>query len=450
MTLGTFKTGKKKEFLTLFFPVLIIAFSSSLYLIVEKILFGVFSTLAMEAAVSVAYIGQIFQLSTVAIAMMAQVFIGQQYGEKKWKAMGPCVWQYIWFSLLSTVIVFPIGAVYGTAYLKGMPFQELATPYLNWVLLTNFLYPLGTALCCFYIAQGKTRLVLFSSISAQAMKVVLGYLLIPTFANINPLWGLYGGVLSTILAQSLFVLVLFGVFINAKHAKLCDSRRWMFRLKLFWSCVNPGLLRATNRILNTLCWTTITHMMITKTEIHLLVFSIGGVIFLFLPFLSDAICQVQTVIVSRLVGAKQYANLLGAFRIGFVCTSICIGIFGIPLLLFPETTFEILFPKISLELQQIRPVFIGIWASFAFSTLLFVPLGYILAFKDMFFSAFMGIFAWFNGYLYMYMMIEKIAIDPKYFWIVLSVMHGSNFLLYFYRAKWLCARAFRLELIEIS
>ncbi|MBX7066259.1 MAG: hypothetical protein K1X28_03405 [Parachlamydiales bacterium] len=438
------QTGKTKEFLTLFFPVLLIAFTSSLYLMVEKLLFGAFSTVAMEAAVAVAYIAQIFQLSTVAIAMMSQVFIGQQYGEKNWKDMGPCLWQYIWFSILSICIVVPAGLIYGTAYLKGMPFEEIATPYLFWILLINFLYPLGTALSCFYIAQGKTRLVLFSSISAQVLKVGLAYLIIPALAQISPLWGLYGGVISTFLAQSLFVLVLFGVFLRDKYAKLYDSRNFGFRLKLFLSCVHPGLLRASNRILNTLCWTSITHMIITKTEAHLLVFSIGGVIFLFLPFLSDAICQAQTVIVSRLVGAKNFSALLGALRPGFICSTVCIGIFGIPLLLFPGITLEVLFPKISLDPEMIRPVFAGLWASFAFFTWLYVPLGYILAFKDMLFSAFMGVFGWFNGFLYMYLMIEQFGIGPKYFWLALSLMHGSNVLMYYFRAKWLCSRALRL------
>lgn len=443
------KMGKFREFLFLFFPVLLVAFSSSLYLIVEKILLGISSVLAMQAAVAVAYIGQIFQLSTVAIAMMSQVFIGQRYGEQNWKAMGPCVWQYIWFSIFSTCIVFPIGSFYGSIYLKGTAFQEIATPYLYSVLLINFLYPLGTALSCFYIAQGKTALVVVSSISSQLLKVSLAYLLIPTLAQKNPLWGLYGGVVSTFLAQALFVLALFFVFINAKYAERCDSRNCRFRLRLFWSCIHPGLLRGSNKILNTLCWASIAHLMVSKTQTHAIVFSIGGVLFLFLPFLGDAICQAQTVIVSRLVGAKSFFSLFEAWGPGFICSTICIAIFGIPLLLFPELTFEKLFPKISIDLEYIPPIFAGIWVSFAFFTWTYVPLGYILAFKDMLFSAFMGVFGWFNGYLYMYFMVEKIEVNPKYFWIVLSLMQGTNALIYFFRAKKLCTRVARPTIVSV-
>lgn len=434
-------SGKNKSFLTLFFPILLIAFSGCFYLMVEKALLGNFSTFAMEAALSVAYIGQIFQLSTVAIVMMCQVFIGQQYGERNWKAMGPHVWQFIWFAILSTFVVYPVGITYGALYLKGMPFEQIAFSYLHFILLINFLHPLGIALSCFYIAQGKTYLVFFSSITAQLVKLLLAYLLIPKLVQINPLWGLYGGGVSTFLAQSLFVLVLFFGFMKSKNADLCDSRNFLFRPKLFWKCVKPGLLRGLNRILGTICWASIAHLMSVKTEMHLLVFSIGGVVFLFLPFLSDAICQAQTVIVSRLIGERNYAGLLEAFRPALICASVSIFLCSFPMVLFPEKTFAILFPNIHLDAHVIRLVSLGLWIDFAFFTLAYIPIGYILAFKDMVFSAGMGLFQWINGFLFMYILIEKIDIASEWFWIGLGFMFVSNALIYFCRSRSLCYRA---------
>ncbi len=448
MTEKAVRTGQFKEFARLFFPVMLIAFSSSIYLMVEKLLLGRFSTTAMEAAVTVAYIAQIFQLGTVAIAMMAQVFIGQQHGERNWKAMGPYVWQYVWFSLLSIAVVVPVGALYGSYYLKGMPFESIAKPYLYSVLFINFFYPMGTALSCFYIAQGKTKLVLFSTIGSQLLKVCLAYFFIPILTSKNPLWGLYGAAASTFLAQGLFVAVLFGVFLRPKLTEIYSSRNCRFSPKLFWNCVHPGLLRASNKILSALCGASIAHLMVSKTALHLLTFSIGGVIFFFLPFLSDAICQTQTVIVSQVVGSKNFPALFKAFKSGFLWCSIWIALFGIPLLMFPETTFHILFPKIELAPHLIQPIFWGIWISFAFFTLLYVPLGYILAFKDMNFSAFMGVFGWLNGFLFMYYLIEQVQIAPQYFWLALSLMHISNALIYFLRAKWLCSKATQIPLLS--
>jgi Na+-driven multidrug efflux pump len=181
--------------------------------------------------------------------------------------------------------------------------------------------------------------------------------------------------------------------------------------------------------------------MISKTETHIAAFSVGAVIFSFLPFLSDAVCQTQTVIISQLLGAKKYFDLFKALIPGTLWTSVAIALFAIPFLLFPQFTFEYLFPTISLPAQTVRMVFLGLWLSFAFFTLLYVPLGYILAFKDMYFSAFMGCFGWLNGFLLMYYFLNIAHIAPQHFWLALSVMHGSSALIYFLRAFWLCQRA---------
>lgn len=441
MTSDDAQAGKSKSFLSLFFPVLMITFSTSIYLMVEKLLLGFSSPSAMEAAVAVASVAQIFQLGAVAIAMMVQVFIGEKCGEKNYKATGPCLWQFIWFSLLSTVLIVPIGILYGSKYLKGMPFEGIAKPYLRLILSINFLYPLGTALSCFFIAQAKTRLVFLSTIGSQILKVTLAYFTIPALAVKNPLWGLYGGALTTLLAQGSFCAVLLWAFLHPERAKIYNSHDWKLRPRLFWQSVHPGALRATNKILSGLCGASISYLMNSKTETHIAAFSIGAVIFSFLPFLSDAVCQTQTVIVSQLVGAKKYFDLFKALKPGFFWTSCAIAFFAIPFLLFPQFTFEHLFPKISLPPQMVRTIFFGLWLSFAFFTLLYVPLGHILAFKDMYFSAFMGCFGWLNGFLLMYYFLNIAHISPQYFWLALSIMHGSNFLIYFLRALWLCRRA---------
>lgn len=437
----TVKIGRFKEYLSLFFPILLISFSSSIYLIVEKILLGFFSTLAMQSAVAVAYIAQIFQLGTTAIAMMAQIFIAKYYGEQNFKAMGPSVWQYIWFSLFSICIVLPLGSLYGDYYLRGMPFESIAKPYLHFILLINFLYPLGTTLSCFYIAQGKTRLVLFSTIGSQLLKILVAYWLIPSLSQKSPLMGLYGAAISTFIAHAFFFCVLFFKFLQPKFANQYDSYNFRFQPKLFWQNIHPGLLRASNKILNSFCGASIVHLMISKTELHRLVFSIGGVIFLFLPFLSEAICQTQTVIVSRIIGAKNFSALFEASKPALVVFLICIALFGIPLLLFPLSIFKLLFSKVVLDPTLVKQIFLGIWVCFVLFTILYIPLGYILSFKDMYFSALMGVFSWINGYLLMYYLIEQINIAPQYFWLALSLMHGSNALIYFSRAKKLCNTA---------
>jgi len=105
---------------------------------------------------------RIFQVSCTLLAMMAQVFVGRLYGAQDWKAIGPTVWQFIWFSLLSMIVTVPASLIYGKYYLQGTSFEALATPYFHFIIGINFLYPLGAALSCFYLGRGKTKMVVFA------------------------------------------------------------------------------------------------------------------------------------------------------------------------------------------------------------------------------------------------------------------------------------------------
>lgn len=437
MTTSFTSGGRFKDLLLLFFPILATAFSSFIYLLVEKLLLARFSISAMEAAISASYVCQIFQSPCIALAMMAQVYIGRWYGAKELRSIGPGLWQFIWFSCLSLLITVPFSIIYGKLYFRGTPFEEIVLPYFYFLVAFNFLYPLGAALSCFYLARGKTRLVLFVTIGSQVVKLFLAYLFIFGWGTWFPALGLIGGALSTCIAHAGYCLILLSVFLSLQNAKIFNSRNWRFQPRLFWECVHPGFLRALNRILNTTSWASIAYLMSSKGGDYVLILSIGGSLFLFLPFLGDAICQAQTTIVANILGARNYPLLVKAFRSGSLLVLIAVTLIGIPILLFPSQTFNYLYPTITLDINVIRNVFLGVWFSFFFYTWLFVPMSYILAFRDMKFSLFMGAMNWINGFLLMYLAIDFVQIAADRFWIVLSIMHGTTALCYFWRMKWL-------------
>lgn len=434
-------TGKVKEFTLLFIPILLVSFSSCLFLLVEKVLLAQLSIEEMEAAVSVAYICQIFQIVCISLAMMAQVSVAGWFGAKNWKTIGPGIWQFIWFSFLSMLITVPIGLAYGNYFLAQTSIQEIAHPYFYFLTSINFIYPLGTALSCFYLGRGKTRLVLIASVGSQILKIALAIPLILGWDPWIPSFGLLGGAISTLLAQGGYCVVLFAAYCSSENRKNFSSNIWKFQPKLFWECIQPGILRATNRILNVTCWASIAQLMAAKGGDYLIILSIGGALSLFLPFLGDAICQAQTIIVSQIIGARKF-NLLGrAFFSGILLALVFVVLTSILLVGFSTFTFEYLFTNVTLDPGVVHRVFLGVWISFAFYTFGYVGISYILAFKDMNFSLFMGAFNWINGYLLMYIALEKIEISADLFWLIHSLMHGSTMLLYFLRTKVLCSRA---------
>lgn len=432
---GQITNGGIKDCLSLFFPALLMSFSSYFALFVEKIFLGRFSTEAMEIAISANYACMIFQAPCTALAMMAQVFIGRWYGANEQQKIGSGIWQFIWFSLLSIIIVVPLGILYGKFYFQSTPIEQYGLPYFHSLLFINFLFPLGITLSSFYLGQRKTKLILCASVIFQTIKVMLAYLLIFGCRGWFSGLGLMGGVISTGVAQGAYCIFLLSCFISGKNATLYQSRNWYFQPKLFWECIRPGLLRAINRVLNFGSWAAISYLMTSKGNDYLLFLSIGGALFIFLPFLSDAISLTQTTIVSQIVGSKNHLFLKSAFRSGLTLVTIMILITSIPLLACPIPVFHFLFPKIVLDPSVIRMLFFGVWLCFVFLVMGSLPMGYILAFKDMNFSVGMGFFNWINGFLLIYLTIQIFQAKAISFWFVLSVMHLTTAILYWMRMK---------------
>lgn len=432
----TFPSGELKELVLLFLPILVMTFFGSFYLFVEKLLLVRLSADTMEAAVNASIVCRIFQAPCIALAMMAQVFVGRWHGAKQWKAIGPGIWQFIWFSFLSMLVTVPLSIIYGKYYFEGTAVENIVMPYFYFLVGINFLHPLSAALTCLFLGQGKTRLILCATIGSQILKLMLAYLLIFGWGVI-PSLGLMGGALSTLIAQGGLCLLLLGVFLNPKHKEMYHSRSCRFNPKLFWDCIYPGFLRAAGGVLVFTCWASIAHIMIAKGGDYLLFLSIGSTLFTFLPFFSDAICQAQTTVVSQILGAYSYPAIKKAFHSCLLLVLIVIAIVSIPLVFFPSITFHYLFPNIVKEEMIIRNVFFGVWVSFAFFTLSYIPISYILAYKDTKFSLFMGIMNWIDGYLLMYIAIEKMNIEAEQFWLVLSLMHISIAIMYYLRMKWL-------------
>jgi MATE family multidrug resistance protein len=433
----TISTGKFREFVYLFFPIALVNGSNYLFLFLEKIILGYFSVAALEAAISAAYACQIIQAPCVALAMMAQVYVGRCYGAQEWGKIGPGVWQFIWFSIFSIVITVPVSLIYGKYYFAESSIESEVLPYYYYHIAINFLYPLGMALSCYYLGQGKTQLVLCATLCSKILKLLFAYLLIFGVDGLFQPQGLMGGAYSTLLAQGGFCLFLLWCFLKSRQTNIFNNKMWKFNWSLFSYLVHSGVYRAFNRILAATSWAAIAYMMSSKGENYLLILSIGGTLFVFLPFLADAICQTELTIVSQILGAKNHHLLKQPLRSGMILVSIFVAISAIPLVLFPVTTYEFLFPTTALSDGEIRNIFYGVWISFACYTFGFIPVGYGLAYKDTKFSLFMGFLNWINGFLLMYVAIEEVHIAADKFWLALSLMHGSTLIIYFLRMQWL-------------
>lgn len=434
------------KYLILFLPLAIITFSTNLFPTIEKILLALLSKEDMEASLSAYYAVQIFQMSAVSLVMMAQVYVGSWYGEKKWNLIGPGIWQFIWFSIFSIVIILPLGYFYGNFYFKGTVIEDIALPYYYFLLVISFLFPIGGALTCFFLGQGKTTLVFIVTLVCHFIKLPLGYILIFGWKWV-PSLGIMGGALSIFITQLGLCTTLLFNFLNKKNHRLYRTRDWRFNWSLFWECIQPGILRAINRLLTVANWGAITYLMTQGGEHHLLVLSIGGTLILLTTFFGEAICMTQMTVISQILGSKNYASLYSAFVPSIILTTGFAIVLSICLLIFPNWTFLHLFSSITLDHSTIRLIFTGIWCCSTFWIFSFIPIGYILAFKDTYFSLIMGFVNWIVGFFFIYICIEVYQVSYVYFWFLFSFLHVTAALLYSLRTFWLIEKSKHTEFL---
>ena len=445
--IGQFRPrGELKELALLFFPILVTVFSTYFMLFVEQLLLVRFSTQAMEVAITASYPCQVFLGPSLAIAMMAQVFVGRWYGAGQLDRIGPGVWQFIWFSCLSLLATVPLSWLGGTFYFRGTPIETIGLSYFHYSMGISFLFPLAATLSCFYLGQGQTRFILFATLGSQGVKFLTACLLIFGWGWI-PSFGLMGALISTVIAQGSFCLFLLWRFLQPKRAAIYHSHAWRFQPKLFWECIQPGLLRGGSRLLTFTSWAMIARLMTARGGDYLLILSIGGTLFAFLPFLGDAICQAQTTIVAQILGGKEYWRLHRTFWAGMTLVALVVCVVSIPLALFPSITFSWIFPAVVLSQAAIQKVFLGVLLCFALFAFAFVSVSYVLAFKDTKASLFIGACNWIDGFLLMYLMMEFAGMKADQFWLVLSLMHFASGALYFLRMRWLISD---LEVKQVS
>jgi MATE family multidrug resistance protein len=435
-------SGKLSEILNLFIPIALTTLSGSLTLFIERLFFAYLSNEAIEAAINAIYVYNIFQAPCLVIAMMAQVYVGRLHGAQENHAIGGMVWQFIWFALLSMVIVIPTGYLFATYYFSDTALEDLALPYFYLLLSINFLYPLGTGLSCFYIGRGKTRLCLLTSLGSYCINLLLAYILIFGVEGWIPALGLIGGAISNLIAQGLYCLFLLAVFLSPKYAKIYGTHNWMLQPKLFWDSIYPGILRALNRLSVLLCWACLARLMMTKQGDYLLFWSIGGIIGLFLPFIGEAIGQALTTVLSNMVGAGAFNLIRNADFAGFLLVMVIVAAMGIPMLLIPTETFHLLFPEVTIANDFVIQVFFGLWLTFTFATLCYIPVSRILAFKDTSFFLVTGALPWIDYYLVLYVAVNILEVSAALCWTILGFSNLVVLIIYLWRANWLISQKY--------
>jgi len=414
--LTKFPQGSVRELLSLAAPLFLILFAGCLLNFVERIWFARFSIHALEASVNAINLLRIFQMPCIALAMMAQAYVGYHNGAKELTSIGRCIWQMIWFSIFSLAITVPLSFFARDLFFNGLEIEQTAAPYFTILVFCNFLYPLGAALSSFYLGRGKTTFTVLATLAAYLLNAGLDVALIFGIDPWIPAMGIEGAAFGTLFAQGVFCLLLFGLFIKKSNQEAFGTHQWKFRPKIFWDYISPGIPRAFGRLLSFAFWAACTHIMASKGGDYLLILSIGGTISMFVMFFSDGVLQAFVVLISNALGAQNYSRLKKFINSGvFVILGLGCAL-AAPLVFFPQIIPLVFSLKDPLT-TSLQMTLFWIWLhtiAVMFNALL---LAVLISYKDTFFVLVANLIASAVGYIATYFGMNFFNLAPDKFWL---------------------------------
>jgi MATE family multidrug resistance protein len=312
------------------------AFFEMASLFIERIFLSHHSSAGVASALNATYLFSIFQLSCAAVAAIAQVFVGLYQGSGELRRIGPCIWQLIWFSLVSQPIILPISLLTSSLYFGPTAIAQTGVDYFGVLAYGNFLFPLCAALSSFYLGRGKVLYVTALMLSSYVVHVGLSWCLIFGIEGLLPSFGIRGGALARCLSVGLVCMVLLISFLSKTNRALFNTGECRLVYKDLWFYLKHGLVRAFAFFWSRVWWAATSFLMLRQGGTYANVLTIGGTVISFLQFPATGLQKAVITIASNLFGAKNEAEVWRLCRSLFTYVVIVGSPLAILIIQFPQ------------------------------------------------------------------------------------------------------------------
>jgi MATE family multidrug resistance protein len=399
---------------------------------IERLFLADFSEDALAGSLNGFFLARVFQSACISAIVVGQAFVGLYHGANQLKSIGPCVWQLIWFALLSMVLVIPLG--FCSEQILSFFFESIfhlktsiassESNYFSLLCIFNFLFPMGSALTAFYLGRGITRPIVLLTIGVCLLNIGLDFILIFGW-NFIPALGETGAALGRVASQALLCVILLTAFLTRSNREKYGTSLWKFSPSLFWHYIRPGVIRGLGAFPALGDWVLVSHFMSAKSEVHSLVFSIGSTIFYLLTFIGDGLLQTTVTTASNQIGKKDYSKVWNSYFSGLVLLSIFAVVLVFPFFIFPQTfiscfKFSAFYPQLATVFNQMSP---WLWLAVIAYGLNTVSLGLIVAARDtlFLFCCYCGL--WMVSFVPVYMTMNWLHWPAEWFWLIVM---GTN------------------------
>lgn len=354
MALTKYREGSIGELWTISLPLMITSFSVMFMIFADRMLLANFSTEAFNASVSASTVGWAFIAGFMGLCSIAEVFVAQYNGAGRKELMGVPVWQMIWVGVFASLFFFPL-AQWGNHLFFSELNQEMERTYFRWMIYFGPAIAIYGALAGFFVGQGKTKLITIVSVGANAVNIILDWLLIFGVEGWLEPMGVKGAAIATSMSSIFQTVILFAVFMNASNRKIHRTDNWRLNKEILNRCLRIGIPGSFFMMIEILGWGIYYLMMAEAGFVYITVAGVAQSVVILFLFFAEAISKAATALCGNFIGArttwyipKLLASGVGLHFLFFLCAG---GIFAVA----TDSIIELFLPDLSGEaLQEIH------------------------------------------------------------------------------------------------
>jgi MATE family multidrug resistance protein len=210
----------------------------------DRMFLANYSLDAIAAALPAGIVSFTFIAFFMGVASYTNAFVAQYTGAQAPNRVGAAIWQGIYFSLLSAVLLalfYFIADILFDLIGHSPPIRSLEVTYFKILTLGAGLAVLGSAMACFYTGRGLTWTVMLVHISGATVNIPLDYCLINGIGPFPEL-GIVGAGVATVAAYCIIVIILsILIFRRANRKTFGTWKNRGFDKKLFKRLLRYGL-----------------------------------------------------------------------------------------------------------------------------------------------------------------------------------------------------------------
>ena len=324
-------------------PLVLSSMSSSLMVVIDRLILTYYSVDAMNAAAIGGNFVAIFCFSLACIAGITEVFVGQYNGAKNYKKVANPVWQMIYFVLLTIFVLVPIGIYSDKINLFPECYSNDGIPYQRILVYFCWVPALTAAITGFFVGRGETKIITFIVVIGSLVNAVLDVILVFGYKNIIPRLGCKGAAIATVISEFLQTAILACKFLNKKNRTLYKTDSLpMFDKNLFFRGIKIGLPTAIGRSAEMLAWYLVCSMLGHVSKDLATAYTIGVTIYIMFAFICEGITKGTAAISANFIGCQSLLSIRESFnKLVIIAITLCCVVM-LPIVVHPDLLFAVL------------------------------------------------------------------------------------------------------------